>query len=70
MTKLNGFPQSITPYPVFCNNTVAQLLIRELQERKACALYMQEMCHLALQLYEKRKDLIFQPLSFLALHPP
>lgn len=68
MTKLNGIPQSITPYPFFCNNTIAQLLISELLERKAFALYMQEMCHLALQVYEKRFN--FQPLSSLALHPP
>lgn len=59
MTKLNRIPQAITPYPFFCNNTIAQPLISELQERKAFPLYMQEMCHLALQVYEKRKDLIF-----------
>lgn len=48
MTKLNGIPHSITPYPFFCTNTVAQPLISELQERKAFTLYRQEMCYLAL----------------------
>lgn len=70
MTKLNGIPQSTTPYPFFCTTTVAQPLISELQERKAFASYRQEMCHLALQVYGNGKDLIFQPLPSPALHPP
>lgn len=69
MTQLNRIPQSITPYPFFCNNTIAQLLISELQERKAFTSYRQEKCHLALQVYGNRKDLIFQPLPSPALHP-